>query len=198
MKRAHKLGKNSRAQGFTLLEILVAMTVLGIAALGGIAMIAIGIGRNNSLRTDTTSANVAQTVLEAIASVQATNNTTVTIVDCANPPSTISINTTTAAGGLGAPVLTGTSMYPGIGPGDIDFTQDKVPPYQADYVMCAPSGVQLTYDVRWRIDPVGLPDPVTGRYFAKLVTVAAQLPATVNGGAILYSPPVTLRTVVGN
>ena len=198
-KRAYQPGKNRRAQGFTLVEVLIAMTVVGIAALGGIAMIAIGIGRNNSLRTDTASANVAQTVLEAIASVQAENNTTVTIVDCATPtPQTISINTTTAAGGSGAPVLTGASMYPGIGPGDIDFTQAKVPPYQADYVMCGPNGVQLTYDLRWRIDPVGLPDPATGKYFAKLVTVAAQLPVTVNGGAIVYSPPVTLRTVVGN
>src|SRR5215831_8888606 len=113
-KRAYRLSKNRRARGFTLIEVLIAMMVLGTAALGGIAMIAIGIGRNNSLRADTTSANVAKTVLEAIASVQATNDTTVTIVDCGT--TTISINTATAAGGLGAPVLAGASMYPGIGP----------------------------------------------------------------------------------
>ena len=195
-KRTYRLKRNGGDRGFSLIEILIAMAVVGIAALGGIAMIAIGIGRNNSLRTDTTSANVAQTVMEAVASVQATNDTTLTIVDCA--ANTISINTATALGGSGAAVVTGTPAYPGIGPGDIDFTAAIVPGYQANYLMCGPNGIQVTYDVRWRIDPVGAPDPASGKYFAKLVTVAAQLPATVNGNAILYSPPVTLRTVVGN
>lgn len=190
MKLAYRVGKEGKDRGFTLIEMLIAMAVLAIAALGGIAMIAIGIGRNNNLRSDTSSANVAQTVLEEIASLQATNDTTVTILDCAG--NALSINT--AAGG--AAVVTGTPPFPGVGPGDIDFTQAKVAGYHANYVMCGPNGITATYDVRWRIDPVG-PAAPSGHY-AKLVTVAALMPATVTNGAISFSAPVTLRTVVGN
>jgi prepilin-type N-terminal cleavage/methylation domain-containing protein len=184
MKLAYRAGKNRKDRGFSLVEMLTALAVLSIAALGGIGMIVIGIGRNNNLRSDTTSANVAQTVLEAIASLQATNDTTVTILDCAG--NAVSINT--ASGGAG--VVTST--------GDIDFTQSPQAGYQASYVMCGPNAtITYTYDVRWRIDPVG-PAAPSGNY-AKLVTVAAQLPTQVkSGGAIIFSPPVTLRTVVGN
>jgi prepilin-type N-terminal cleavage/methylation domain-containing protein len=190
MKLAYRAGKNRKDRGFSLVEMLTALTVLAIAALGGIGMIVIGIGRNNNLRSDTTSANVAQTVLEAIASLQATNNATVTILDCAG--NAVSINT--ASGG--AAVVTSTPPWPGVGPGDIDFTQAPQAGYQSSYVMCGPNGTQFTYDVRWRIDPVGPPAP-SGNY-AKLVTVAAQLPTQVKAGAIIFSAPVTLRTVVGN
>ena len=33
--------------------------------------------------------------------------------------------------------------------------------------------------------------------FAKLVTVAARQPLAVRNGTIFYTPPVTLRTIVG-
>ncbi len=174
-----------------MVEMIIALGVISIAMIGGLAMVAIGIGRNSSMRMDTTSANVAQTFMEDIASVRPNTGPTLNITDC-RLVNNLLINT--AVGG--APVWGPAPGVPGVNPGDIDFTQAIVPGYQADYVMCAPGGLQITYDVRWRIDTAGFVD-AKGNTWGKLVTVAALQAATVSGGAIRYSAPVTLRTVVG-
>jgi prepilin-type N-terminal cleavage/methylation domain-containing protein len=187
MRMQSKRGKTID-QGFSLIELIIAMAILSIAMLGALAMITVGISRNGSLRMDTNSANIAQTVLEDIAAVQPTNNTNLlTINDCIQPQSI-----TTTPGGAD---VVGAPNFPGQNAGDIDFTQDKaaVPAgYQMDYVACV-NGVQVTYDVRWRIDAVAA---AGGSNWGKLVTVAALEQSTVQN-AVVYSPPVTLRTVVG-
>jgi len=188
IKRMQRVRGKTGDQGFTLIELLIAMIVLGTAMLGALAMITVGIKRNNSLRMDTTSANIAQTVLEDIAAIQPTNDTTISINDCIQPQS-IKTNP-------GGATLVTAPNWPGQNLGDIDFSQAKgavAAGYQMDYVACA-NGVQITYDVRWRIDPVAVGG---GKNWAKLVTVAATQGAPVQGGAISFSPPVTLRTVVG-
>jgi len=188
IKRTQRVRGRTGDQGFTLIELLIAMAVLGIAMLGALAMITVGIRRNNTLRLDTTSANIAQTVLEDIAAIQPINDTTIAINDCIQPQ-----NINTKPGGA---TLVAAPNWPGQNPGDIDFSQAKGAVgvgYQMDYVACA-DGAQITYDVRWRIDPVAVGG---GKNWAKLVTVAALQQATVRNGAISFSPPVTLRTVVG-
>ena len=186
MRMQGKRGKTVD-QGFSLIELIIAMAILSIAMLGALAMITVGIGRNGSLRLDTNSANIAQTVLEDIAAVRPTNNANLKISDCIQ---TQSITTTPG----GADVV-GAPNFPGQNAGDIDLTQDKaaVPAgYQMDYVACV-NGVQVTYDVRWRVDAVAA---AGGSNWGKLVTVAALQQSTVQN-AVVYSPPVTLRTVVG-
>jgi Tfp pilus assembly protein PilV len=188
-KQIDRVRKKKSGEGFSLMETMVALGVMTIAMLGGLAMVSVGIQRNSSLRTDTTATNVAQTVLEEIASLKPNANPAAppTISDCAT---NLPINT--AVGG--APVWGPAPGVPGVNPGDIDFTQAVVPGYQANYLMCAPGGFQITYDVRWRIDAVAA---AGGTNWGKLVTVAARQPLTVRNGAGAYSPPVTLRTVVG-
>jgi type II secretory pathway pseudopilin PulG len=189
-KQICRIRKTRSSEGFSLVEMVIALGVMTIAMTGGMAMVAIGIGRNGSMRMDTTAANVAQTFLEEIASVRPDADPVLNITDC-----TKGLTINTAVGG--AAVWGSAPGEPGINPGDIDFTQAVVPSgYQASYVMCAPGGVQITYDVRWNIQTAAFVD-AKGKTWGKLVTVAALQRATVSGGAIRYSPPVTLRTVVG-
>ncbi len=184
-------GKSTGKRGFSLVEMVIALGVLAIAMAGGLAMVAIGIGRNTTTRMDTTATNVAQTILEEIASTPARNGAPLTITDCTGNPLTITV----APGGATLVPTGGNPSQPGTDAGDIDFTQPPVPGYQTPYVMCAPGGAALTFDVRWNIQAVA---PVAGQpTWAKLVTVAARQPFTTSAGAIYYSPPATLRTVVG-
>jgi hypothetical protein len=175
-----------------MVEMLVALMVISIAMIGGLAMVAIGIGHNGSMRMDTTAANVTQTFLEDIASVKPNAAPVLNITDCAG--NNLAINTV----GPGAPVYTPADapLPPGVNLGDINFTAAAVPGYQATYRMCAPGGIRIRYDVRWNIQTAGFVD-AKGKTWGKLVTVAALQSATVGKGGMTYSQPVTLRTVVG-
>ena len=194
--QASRLHRKRRSeQGFSLLEMTIALGVLAVAMVGGLAMVAVGIGKNTSTRMDTTAANVAQTILEDIASEPSVGGQNpLTITDCTGNILTIS---TTASPIGGSPLLPAPDpLQPGSNAGDIDFRAATVGNYSATYVMCAPNGGQISFDVRWNIQPVA-PPPAGGTTWAKLVTVAARQPFTTSGGAIYYSPPATLRTVTG-
>lgn len=188
--------KRRSEPGFSLLEMTIALAVLSIAMIGGLAMVAVGIGRNTATRMDTTAANVAQTILEDIASEPAVGGQNpLTITDCTG--NVLSISTTASVVG-GSPLLqVADPLQPGSNPGDIDFSVAPVPNYSATYVMCAPNGGQISFDVRWNIQPVAPPPAGGTPTWAKLVTVAARQPFTTSGRAIYYSPPATLRTVTG-
>jgi hypothetical protein len=157
---------------------MFAIAVLAIAIIGSLAMVVIGIGRNGSTRMDTTATNVAQTVLEDIATALPNGTATLNINDCANN----NLQILTAVGGAAA-----------LPNGDIDFSSPAVPGYSGTYRVCSGQAntFSATYDVRWRIETV------SGSPFAKLVTVAARQPFVATQGKFNYIPPVTLRTIVG-
>ena len=169
---------NKKSEGFSLIELMFAVAVLAIAVVGSLAMVVLGIGRNGSTRMDTTATNVAQTVLEDITTALPTGNPVIAITDCANN----NLQITTAVGGSAT-----------LANGDIDFTSPAVPGYSGTYAMCSGTAnmPSVTYDVRWRIDPI------PGSPFAKLVTVAARQPFMATKGTVNYIPPVTLRTIAG-
>jgi len=180
MKQKKKFGRKS-TQGFTLVELMVAMVVLAIGVLGGMVMILMGMTRDNTNRMDTTATNAAQAVLEQIAAVPANQDTNVTVTDCV--PTQRTVTTVGSTGGSGATLLTD-------GSGNVDFSAAPVTNYQIPFTVCGNNGLQITYDVRWRITTL----PSGG----KLVIVAAGHPTTDNKSrAIGYIPPVTLRTIVG-
>ena len=171
--------KSKGVQGFSMVEVLFAVSVLAVGILGAMAMIVIGIGRNGANRLDTTATNVAQSVMEEIASAPPNANQVLTITDCQN--NNLQITTTNGGSSLATN-------------GDIDFTAAPVAGYQANYVACGPTGLAAaTYDVRWNVQQI----QVAGNTWAKLVTVSAQQPLAVVNGAMISVPPVTLRTVVG-
>ncbi len=160
-----------------MIELMFAVGVLAVALIGGMTMVVFGVARNSSSRMDTTATNVAQTVLEDISGAPPNSNPVLSITDCRNN----NLQITTAVGGA---TLAANNA-------DIDFTQAVVPGYQANYTACGTNGLSATYDVRWRVDPVA------GTAWGKLVTVAARQPLAIRNGTIFYSPPVTLRTIVG-
>jgi Tfp pilus assembly protein PilV len=177
----NQVSKSKGVQGFSMVEVLFAVGVLAVGIVGGMAMIVIGIGRNGANRLDTTATNVAQSVLEDIASVPANviPNPLPSLTDCQNNNWPI----TTANGGAALAAN-----------GDIDFSAAPVGGYQMRYVACGPTGLAAaTYDVRWHVQQV----QVSGNTWAKLVTVSAQQPLALVNGSITSVPPVTLRTVVG-
>jgi len=176
-------------EGFSLVELTIAMFVLTVGVLGGMTMIIMGMTRNNTNRVDTTATNAAQTVMEAIAGVPANSTQTVTgITDCKGTQ--MAINTTAGA----APAGVGAALMPnGV---DIDFSQPAVAGYQMNYTVCNfnntnTNGLQVVYDVRWNITSVGAGN------FGKLVIVSARQPFVGKSTGIGGITPVTLRTIVG-
>jgi type II secretory pathway pseudopilin PulG len=178
MKNKNYLRGKRSSKGFSMIELLFAAGVLAVAVVGGMTMVLLGMARNGSNRMDTTATNVAQSVLEDIAGTNPSANPApvLTVTDCrAN-----NLQVTTAVGGSALKAN-----------GSIDFSQPVVAGYQVNYTACGNNGLAVTYDVRWRVDPVA------GTTWGKLVTVAARQPLAVRQGTIFYSPPVTLRTIVG-
>jgi len=179
------LQRKQLAEGFSLIELTVAMFVLAVGVLGGMTMIIMGMSRNSSNRVDTTATNVAQTVLEEVSAAPPNTNPTLILTDCVQTnPLTSNLQINTAPGG--ATVLNG----------NINFAADSATSlngngYQMNYTVCGTNGVKTVYDVRWHVDLVG------GSSWAKLVTVSAQQPFVASQTGISFLKPVTLRTVVG-
>jgi Tfp pilus assembly protein PilV len=178
----------TKARGFTLIEMVVAMAILMTAVLGGLLMILMGVTRNNTNRVDTTATNVAQAVIEQISGAPTNANPVLTMTDCvqtSQATSTLKVNTAPGGATLQAN-------------GDIDFNaNDPVTlngqQYQMTFTVCAnnnPQSIQTVYDVRWNIQAVGAGG------WGKLVTVSARQPFVATQKGIGFIRPVTLRTIV--
>jgi prepilin-type N-terminal cleavage/methylation domain-containing protein len=168
--------------GFSLVELLLAIVVIAVAVLGGMMMVSIGILRNNSNKVDTAGTNVAQTVLETVASAGPNIDTTLVVTDCLQTnPATSALRINTTPGGA--------NLLPS---GDIDFSQSPTAlagNYQMNYTVCGNNGLQLVFDVRWNVRSLS--------GFGKLVTASAQQQFVANGKGVALLKPITLRTVVG-
>jgi prepilin-type N-terminal cleavage/methylation domain-containing protein len=183
MKKRNTTGQN-KGQGFSLIELTVAMFILTVGVLGGMAMVIMGMTRNNTNRVDTTATNAAQAVLEEIAGTPANTNPPLAVTDCLGTNFAVS-TIASASPGAGAPLLAN---------GDIDFGQAPVGGYQMNYTICNnganSNGLRTVYDVRWHITSIG---GNTG----KLVVVSARQPFVAGSRGIGFIAPVTLRTIVG-
>jgi prepilin-type N-terminal cleavage/methylation domain-containing protein len=173
------------SEGFTLVELTVAMVVLTVGVLGGMLMIIVGATRDNSNRVDTTATNVAQTVLEQISGAPPNANPILVLTDCVQTSqATSNLKINTAPGGA--------QLWPN---GDINFGADTAAAlnannYQMNYTVCGNNGLQTVYDVRWTIQTVGAGG------WGKLVIVSARQPFSYSQTGTGFIRPVTLRTVV--
>jgi type IV pilus modification protein PilV len=185
---AKRIGR-SRQSGMSLIELMIAMTVLVVGMLALMTLVTTAISSNNRNKLDTTGTMLAQTVLEGIAAQPATSGVPFTMMDC-NPAGATSWTIATAGAaspGAGANVTAST--------GNIDFNLQSYAAvtanYKMKYVTCGVSGAQATYDVRWNVR--------TLTNFTKLITVSARQLGVSTSGANLpfFSPPITLRTIAG-
>lgn len=176
--------------GLTLIELMIAMTVLAVGLAGIMAIVVAALYGNARNRTDTAATLISQQIIEQMADMPATTSPTFTVTDCAGVVWTVN----TAAGGA---ALKGTNGATWVA-SDIDFNVAQPGAgYFMNYTSCSTNGSPgLVYDVRWNITS-------TGGGFTKNVVVAARIRGTaanVAGGAnnIYFSIPVQLKTVLGS
>src|SRR5213080_2561602 len=146
--RHAKNTRMNKESGLTLIELMIAMTVLAVGLAGIMAIVIAALYGNARNRTDTSATLISQMVIEQMADMSAASNTTFTITDCAGTVWTVN----TAAGGTAEK---GTNNYPVWVSNDIDVNvaaaYGAAPGngYGMAYVSCATAGsAGLTYDVR--------------------------------------------------
>jgi prepilin-type N-terminal cleavage/methylation domain-containing protein len=168
-RQTRSLTKPTRNSGFSLLEVMIAMLLLGVGLMGSIGMICVAAASNSGSKLNTTAATLAESTMERIVALpqSATGNGALTsLADCSGNVFTMD---TSKGGG-------------------VDFRQPAVPNYSMQYVMCN-GGQNMTYDVRWSINDG--PTPST-----QLVTVSVK--SLVSAGPAALARPITLTTLRGN
>ncbi len=175
--------------GMTLIELMIAMTVLAVGLVGIMAIVVAALYGNSRNRLDTAATLISQQVIEQMADMPATTSPTFIIKDCAG----VSWTVNTAAGALNVPVgatLKGTNGATWVA-NDIDFNVAQPGAgYFMNYTACSTNGsAGLVYDVRWNITS-------TGGGFTKNVVVAARPKNAAT--AMYFTIPVQLKTVLGS
>jgi type IV pilus modification protein PilV len=173
-------------RGMTMIELLIAMSVLAIGMGAMLTVFAAAISHNGQAKSDTAGTMLAQAVLERIAAQPASSNANLTLSDC-NPNGATQWTIATAPGGANLDAATVSS---------IDWTQAYagiIGNYKMQYVACGNNGRQVTYDVRWHITTISLN--------ARLIIVSAR-PLAADGATGFsavnnFAQPITLRTIGG-
>ena len=111
-----KLRKSGKADGFTLLEVLIAIVILAIGLTGLLPMMLVAVNNNTGTRQDSQAVMMAQKVLETITSQPAASNATFSVTDCRpdglGGPQDYTINSAgSASPGTGATVTSGAIDY---------------------------------------------------------------------------------------
>jgi len=186
----------------SLLELLIAMTVLAIGMLGGVVMILAGVQSNARNKNDSSAVVLDQEILEKFATYK--NYPTsgfVAITDCSVGAASVhNASVVQAAGpaGAGATLYTATTAPLPSNVGDIDWTQ----PAPA-FATSATTGYAMQYqtcngdvfEVRWNVMEVS-PNPSSR---ISLLTVSSrQTSAGATHNATLFATPTTLKTLIEN
>ena len=170
--------------GMTLIELMIAMSVLAIGMAAGMGLIVTAMLANSRNKRDTSATLVAQTVMEKLLWAGAGASANLTITDCLGNALTVNpVGTTT---GTGAAVDATT--------GNINFSVAAPAGYGGTYTACTTNGATIQYDVRWNIKIL---DSYGNQPATKLLTIAARpQEANASGSKVqLFALPVTLRGV---
>jgi len=194
--------------GMSLLELIIAMTVLTVGMLGSMVMILTAMESNSRNKTDNLATILDQEVMEKFATL---NNypkaLSATIYDCALTGGSadshlVSLGQGTyAAGGNGAVLYTSSTVPAGYNVGDIDWSQATptlATSTTAGYAMLYRTCSGDNYEVRWNIMDANNPAavaPAVSRI--SLLTVSARQTAAKGSPlGMLFAPPTTLRTLI--
>ncbi len=202
-RRRARLGES----GMSLLELMIAMTVLTVGMLGSMVMILTAMESNSRNKTDNLATILDQEVMEKFATL---NNypkaLTATIYDCAlNGGSAdshlVSLGQGTyASGGNGAVLYTSATVPAGYNVGDVDWSQASptlATSTTAGYAMMYRTCSGDNYEVRWNIMDANssVPNGTVSRI--SLLTVSARETAAKGSPlGMLFAPPTTLRTLI--
>jgi len=176
----------------TLVELMVALSILaiGMGALTNLLVMAIETDNRNS--KDTSATLLAQMVIEQISAQGPNLSNTIPVTDCQGTVWNIA-TAGAASPGAGANLVTSSNAA---GYGGIDQTQaysNITANYAMKYVDCGGvgnTGVPTTYDVRWNVITIDA-------NYTRLVTASAR-PVNATGlGGIQFALPVNLRGVSG-
>lgn len=168
------------SRGFSLIEVMIAMAVLGVGLLGGIVVIAVASANDGRSKLHSTAVTLAESTMEKILVIPSSAVGTAAetqITDCAGNLFMIE----TAQGGSDL-------ISSGAFAGSVDFSKPAVGNYSMVYATCG-TATNVKYDVRWRIDPG--PTPAT-----QLVTVSTK--PLVAAGAAQFTLPYTLHQLRGS
>jgi len=195
------------AAGMTLIELMIAMTVLAIALPASMLMLLVGMQTDSRNKTDTTATILAQEVIEKFSTLKNYPKPTfVTIYDCALNGASANAHNASLGAGV-APAGNGAALYTGAiasQVGNIDWTQ-ATPALATSaaqgYAMLYQSCSGEIYEVRWNVMEIS-PNPSSR---ISMLTVSARPESAVitdssgaQNRAILYARPVTLKTLIEN
>jgi prepilin-type N-terminal cleavage/methylation domain-containing protein len=178
--------KFAKKKGMTLIELMIALTILAIGLLGLMGLIMTATATNSRNRLDSSGTFVAQQFMEAFMNQTGSGN--VTIRDCAGNTITVATAGPATAGSSTGANLTSDNS-------GIDFTQavsGVTANYSATYVTCGTGGMSASYDVRWNVRKIDT--------YSRMVTIAARHNPVIGNGTklagVYYQAPVNLRSVV--
>ncbi len=199
-RRRPRLGES----GMSLLELMIAMTVLTVGMLGSMVMILTAMESNSRNKTDNLATILDQEVMEKFATL---NNYpkagSATIYDCAlnggNADAHLASLLQGAYGtGNGATLYTSSTVPAGYNVGDIDWSQATptlATSTTAGYAMLYRTCSGDNYEVRWNIMDGNAGSPPVSRI--SLLTVSARQTAAKGSKlGMLFAPPTTLRTLI--
>jgi prepilin-type N-terminal cleavage/methylation domain-containing protein len=203
IRRRARLGET----GMSLLELMIAMTVLTVGMLGSMVMILTAMESNSRNKTDNLATILDQEVMEKFATL---NNYpkagSATIYDCALTGGNADwhlvslFQGTYASGGNGAALYTSSTVPAGYNVGDIDWSQATptlATSTTAGYAMLYRTCSGDNYEVRWNIMDANssVPNGTVSRI--SLLTVSARQTAAKGSKlGMLFAPPTTLRTLI--
>jgi prepilin-type N-terminal cleavage/methylation domain-containing protein len=202
-RRRARLGES----GMSLLELMIAMTVLTVGMLGSMVMILTAMQSNSRNKTDNLATILDQEVMEKFATL---NNYpkagSATIYDCAlNGGSAdshlVSLGQGTyASGGNGAALYISSTVPAGYNVGDINWSQATptlATSTTAGYAMMYRTCSGDIYEVRWNIMDANSSIPAGTVSRISLLTVSSRETAAKGSPlGMLFAPPTTLRTLI--
>lgn len=194
-----------RQRGMSMIELLLAMTVLAVGLLGCMIMILAGIQSNSRNKNDSAAVVLDQEILEMFATYKFYPTQGYVVVnDCGTTAASVHwanvVQGTVAVGGAGARLYTAASAPLPSMAGDIDWTQaapvfgtNGTAGYAMNYQTCNGD----TYEVRWNVMEVN--PNASGVAALSLLTVSARQTAAANArNATLFAVPTSLHTLIEN